>query len=88
MMKKSQKMLVIVQAKSISAKQSDQPVTISFYSTADNCRTNVGQHSDLNKAVYEAYWAFEDSRKINKGTNGIGGSWNGYWIQLNMVPKS
>lgn len=84
-MKASQKMLVIVQASSVSAKQSDQPVTISFYSTAKNCREGVGDRRDLNKAVYDAYWALEDSRKGMKGTNGIGGRWNGYGVQLSMV---
>ena len=84
-MKANQKILVIVQANSISAKQSDQPVTISFYSTAKNCRDGVGDRFDLNKAVYEAYWALEDSRKAQKGSNGIGGRFNGYGVQLTMV---
>lgn len=85
MMKATQKMLVIVQRMSVSAKQSDEPVTISFYSTAKNCREGVGDRYDLNAAVYSAYWALEDSRKAKKGSTGIGGRWNGYGVQLSMV---
>ena len=86
-MKASQRMLVIVSAMPIIAKQWDQPVIISFYSTAKSCREGVGDRADLNKAVYEAYWALEDSRKNQKTSTGISGSWNGYGLQLSMIKQ-
>jgi len=64
---------------------------ISFYTTAKHCREGVGNSQDVNKAVYLAYWALEDSRKMtdsNGGrTSGVVGNWNGLNIQIDVVAK-
>ena len=72
-MKKSQKLRVIVNS-------------VSFYTTAGQIRSNVGDSTRINEAVLTALISLQFQRKATKNCAvGLAGRWNNVDVQLDIL---
>lgn len=58
---------------------------LSFYTTAGQIRSGVGDTTSLNCAARRALEALEESRNDNSAVSGLAGRWDDYNIQLDIA---
>lgn len=58
---------------------------VSFYTTAGMIRSGIGNHVKFNAAVQKALDSLEYMRQTEQFRLGVGGTWEGIQLQLDIV---